>query len=240
MQFNDTTNKQGIIQECESILYASNYGSISGNSELLQTFTRYANQALDKILPSIIQADGRWQWDDNNQTDYPISSTNIVAGQKDYQFNTTHLNIWRVETIDSNGKETRLLPIDQSDIQTALSSFQSTSGVPQFYDKVANSIFLYPTPATSVSSGLRVYFQRGVSYFLTTDTTKEPGFSSVFHRLVPLWASYFHAFSQRLSQKDDILKEISVWTDDMQDFYLTRNKDEHRTLRAFNNKVNWR
>ena len=240
MIFSDTSTNQGILQQCESKLFANNYGAITGNTALLQTFTRYANLSLDRIVSLIYQADGRWEWDDNNQTDFPIATTNIVASQKDYAFSTTHLNIFRVEFTDSNGQTTRLLPIDQSDIQTSVNNFQSVSGVPQFYDKLGNSLFLYPTPSQSVSGGLKVYFQRGASYFTTSDTTKEPGFASIHHGLLADEMCYMYAKDQRLSAKDDMFKDLQIAEDQMQDFYLTRQKDEHRTLRASSNHFNWR
>lgn len=240
MVFNDTSTNQGILQECESNLFNSVYGSISSNTNLLQTFTRYANRALDRIVSLIMDADSRWQWDDNNNTDYPIATTNLISGQQDYSFAITQLNIFRIEAMDSNGNFQRLLPIDQSDIQTATTAFQASQGSPIFYDKLANSIFLYPTPSYSTTAGLKVWFQRGASYFATSDTTKEPGFASLFHKLIPLWMSYDYAFSRQLPLKDDLMASIQKLEDQMQDFYLLRNKDEHRTMRAFNNRVNWK
>ena len=38
--YNDTTNKTGSIQECESILFGDDYGVISGNAKKLAELTR--------------------------------------------------------------------------------------------------------------------------------------------------------------------------------------------------------
>lgn len=240
MVFSDTSANQGILQECESILFNDNYGAITGNTSLVQTFTRYANRALDRVVSLIMDADSRWQWDDNNNTDYPIATTNIVLGQQDYSFATTQLNIFRVEVMDTNGNWNRMLPIDQSDIQIAVENFQGSQGTPIFYDKLASSIFLYPTPSYSQSASLKLWFQRAASYFSTADTTKEPGFSSLFHKLIPLYMSYDYAFSKQLPLQNSILAEINKLEDQMQDFYMLRQKDEHRTLLAFSRRTNWK
>lgn len=247
MVYNDTSTNQGILQECESLLFDNQYGAITGNTSLVQTFTRYANRALDRIVSLIMDADSRWQWDDNNNTDYPIATALLVSGQKDYAFSITQLNIARVEAQDATGNYQRLLPIDVSDIITSVNSFENANGSPVFYDKLANSFFLYPTPSYStvndingVPQGLKIWFQRGANYFATSDTTKEPGFVSLFHRLVPLWMSYDYAFSRQLPLADNLMMEIEKLEDQMQDFFLLRQKDEHRTMRAYSRRVNWK
>lgn len=247
MVYNDTSTNQGILQECESLLFDNQYGAITSNTSLVQTFTRYANRALDRIVSLIMDADSRWQWDDNNNTDYPIATALLVSGQKDYAFSITQLNIARVEAQDSNGNYQRLLPIDVNDIITSVNSFENANGSPVFYDKLANSIFLYPTPSYSTvndideeAQGLKIWFQRGANYFATTDTTKEPGFVSLFHRLVPLWMSYDYAFSRQLPLADNLMMEIEKLEDQMQDFFLLRQKDEHKTMKAYSRRINWK
>lgn len=240
MVFSDTSGNQGMIQECESVLFNDNYGAISGNTSLMQTFTRYMNRGLDRVVSLIMDADARWQWDDNNNTDFPIATTNLALGQQDYALATTQLNIFRIEAMDTNGNWQRLLPIDQSDVKQALENFQGTQGVPIFYDKLANSVFLYPTPSYAQTAGLKIWFQRAGVFFTTSDTTKEPGFSSLFHRLVPLYASYDYAFSKQLPLQNSILGEIEKLEDQMQDFYLLRQKDEPRRLRSAHYARNWK
>lgn len=247
MVFNDNVTNQGIIQECESILFDDNYGAISANTSLLQTFTRYANNAMDRITSIIFDADGRWQWDDANNTDYPIATSNLTALQKDYPFSITQLNIARIECQDQNGKYQRLLPLDINDIVISVNDFETVNGTPLFYDKLANSLFLYPTPSYSTVNdingnpqGLKVWFQRAANYFLTSDTTKEPGFVSIFHRLVALWSSYYYASKRELPLAESLMEQIEVMEDQLQDFFLTRGKDEHRTMRAYSRRVNWR
>ena len=83
MVFNDTTNKSGIIQDCEFWLFSGNYGQISGSADLLNQFTALSNRALDSITNSILESDDRWEYDDTTYTDYPIATANLVNGQGD-------------------------------------------------------------------------------------------------------------------------------------------------------------
>ena len=47
--FNDITDKLGLIQECETKVFGSDYGAISGNTKKLKTFTRYLNNGLNRF-----------------------------------------------------------------------------------------------------------------------------------------------------------------------------------------------
>jgi hypothetical protein len=245
LQFSDTATKQGIIQECEYLVFGDNgYGRISGDTNLLATFTRLTNEALNSIASLIMQSDNRWQWDDINDTDFPVATTNLVttlnSEQQDYSFDVTFLKILRVEVLDSAGNWTKLQPIDQSDIyDQSLTDFLKTAGQPLYYDKVGNSVFLYPKPlATAVTSanGLKVYFQRPPSYFTASDTTKQPGFNSLYHRLVALKASFDYAMVNSLDVVGSIPtgKGLAYMVETAEtklvEDYALRNKDEHIKL----------
>lgn len=248
LQFSDTTTKQGLIQECEYLVFGdSGYGRISGDTDLLATFTRLINEALNKVATNIMQCDNRWQWDDNNNTDFPIATTNLVttlgSEQQDYAFPVTFLKISRVELLDNTGAWNLLKPIDQADLyDQSLTDFLKTAGRPLYYDKIANSVFLYPKPlATAVTSagGLKVWFQRPPSYFAASDTTKVPGFNSLHHRLVALIAARDYAMANSLSVaggvmrggfKTGLMAMVEEAEQDMEDDYSLRNKDEHIRL----------
>ena len=48
--------------------------------------TADVNLGLDKIWAIIFTSNGTWQWDDTNHTsDYPIITTDLVSGQRDYR-----------------------------------------------------------------------------------------------------------------------------------------------------------
>ncbi len=248
LQFSDTSSsKNGLIQECESLVFGDNsYGRISSDTSLLATFTRYINEAVNRVVTLIMTADGRWQFDDTNNTDFPIGTTNLVttlgSEQQDYQFDISMLRITRVEVLDNTGSWRLLNPIDQTDIwDTSLTDLMKTPGLPVYYDKIGASIFLYPKPlATSVTSagGLKVYFQRPPSYFSTSDTTKVPGFNSLYHRLVALIASRDYAMLKTMSNSKGLADMVLQGEDSLVENYTLRNKDEH--IKLSTKTFNWR
>ncbi len=237
--FNDTSTKMGLIQECESQVFGDNsYGRISNDTNLLATFTRYINEALNTVANLIMTADGRWQFDDTNFTDLPIGTTDLVttlgSEQQDYSFDITFLRIQRVEVLDNTGAWRKLIPIDQTDIyDQSLTDFLKTPGMPAYYDKQGSSIFLYPKPlATAVTStaGLKVWFQRPPSYFTASDTTKVPGVNSMFHRLVASLASLDYSVFKGLAVAKGLGDLVQSQKDALVENYALRSKDEHVKL----------
>ncbi len=227
MTFNNTTTKDGIIQDCEFWLFASNYGAISGNASNLATFTALSNRALDSVVTSIFESDDRWEFDDTTYSDYPIATTDLNNSQRDYVLSVSHLKVTRVEIKNSTGDWLKLKPIDLVDIQQARDEFMKEDGQPMYYDKLANSVFLYPAPNYDSAGGLRVYYQREPNYFLSSDTTKEAGFATVLHRLISLKASYDYAVANNLTDKITVLgAEIEKKNLELRKFYGRRNKDE--------------
>lgn len=195
-----------------------------------------ANNALDRVTSLILQADGRWQWDDTNQTDLPIATTNLVSGQQDYSLSVDHIEIQRVEAKDSNGNWYLLKPLDKAEIKIALNEYFDTDDTPRYYDKVGNSVFLYPAPNYSQSASLKLYFSRPASYFVSGDTTKKPGFNALFHDLIPLWVAYDYGLANGLSNVNLLMQEIQRKETELLESYQKRSKDEPLRFRTpYNN-----
>lgn len=233
MTFNDTTNLNGLIQECETLVFGGNYGAISGNTNLLKTFTRLINNGLDEITVMLLGADGRWQYDDTNYSDYPIATTNLVDSQQDYVLDASHIKITGVEILDSEGNYYPIEPIDEMDIQDrdmATTEFLEEAGMPRYYDIKSNSLFLYPKPSSTdvtTTNGLKVYFQREPSYFIYTDTTKKPGFASIFHDIPALFACAKYAKANSMTEKArEMDAMVARRLEDMQEFFRDRNVDD--------------
>src|SRR5260221_10947959 len=196
LPFSDTSTYKGIVQIYEKEIGA-NRGDISGDADKLKEFTADVNLAFDDFLEIALQASGTWQFDDSNQTDYPIITTNLISGRRDYSFVTDGsgnliLDIYKVMVADTNGVFKEISPVDQQSadsVQTNVDSFidgKNTSGIPTRYDKTANGIFLDLIPNYNSTEGLKVFINREPSYFISSDTTKSPGVPGIFHRYFAL------------------------------------------------------
>jgi len=98
MQFSDTATRQGLIQDCEDLMNFPVTG-ISGNTTLLQTFTRNINQWYHKVITMILASQDSWDFDDITFTGTsPIVTRALVAGQRDYKFPTALWSLIQAES----------------------------------------------------------------------------------------------------------------------------------------------
>ena len=207
MVYSDTTNLNGLIQECERVLFGE-YGSISDNTTRLKEFTSLLNQSLDDTALDIMRVDRNWKWDDRNHPDRPIATANIVSGQADYATDVSFLKIEKVEIKSSDGVWRMLRPIKETERPFSFEERYDEDNLPLYYDLQGYSIILFPTPNYSQDDSLKVHYQRTFSRFETSDTTKAPGCPSVFHPLIALRACYKYAFVNRMEIDRDIDAEI--------------------------------
>lgn len=196
------------------------------------------NQAYEEVISKILNSDGRWQWDDTNRTDLPIGTTTLVNGQQDYSFDTTHLKIIGVSVKDQSGDWHKLEPIDPDDMIGDRAEFDPTSGRPERYDKIGNSIFLYPAPdngvSVTLSAGLKVYFQRTADLYTSaqvTTGTKVPGFASPFHMILAYKAALPYCMNYKPARIPMLQIEIQRLEKDLVIFYSKRQKDERQIMR---------
>lgn len=246
LQYSDTTNKSGLLQACERKVFASDYGRITGDTTLKEDFTVRLNDGQDWVTDIILKSDTRWQWDDTNHSDYPIFTETMVAGQTDYPLDVEHVKFLRVAIKDSDGDFRFLEPIDPRDVETPLDTYFDTDGLPKYYDKRANSIFIYPAPAAddvTLSEGLKIWTQRTADYFTTSDSSQVPGVPSLFHEAVADYASWSYAEDNTMSDKAERLARklygggtIQGWADRIADYYSRRDVDDKPGLGVSNSR----
>ncbi len=239
MVFSDTTNNLGMVQQIRT--FTRTDSTQWATSKIVNS----ANNYLDRVAGYAIGADRRFQWDDTNHTKLPIGTTNLVASQSDYSFLTDEqgnriLTLTRIDIKDASGDWIQLKPIDQFEVDGALDEFYSAEGQPIYYDKLADNIIrLYPTPSTSVTAGLKFYFQRTPSYFAATDTTKEPGVAPVLHRGFVMAGSFDCAITLGLPNTQALSVEMQKEEQFMMDYFLNRNNDQKLSLGSRTRGVNF-
>jgi hypothetical protein len=191
-------------------------------------FTRNANEALKLTNQVIWDASGEWEFDDSNYTTLPTATTTLVASQRDYQIPSYTQKIDRLEVLDVSGDWTVVTPFDKGMEKDSLEELYSTTGLPEYYDIVGNSLNLYPSPdatTCTLTSGLRLYFSRNVDEFVVTDTTKEPGFVKDFHRMISLNAALNWAMPKGLSVISSLQNQITNMKENIKNFYGSRDRD---------------
>ncbi len=236
LQYSDTSGGQGLIQDCEGRLNFPEAG-ISGSPALLRQFTRYLNIWYQKVVTMIFASQDDWDWDDSNQTDYPIAVTNLVAGQQDYSMpvSLSALKIQRMDITYDGVTWHRTNPIDVQSIQTAADattlagSFSTESPA---YDIKANSLFLFPTPLVNVTGGLRMWFLRGPLEFTTSDTSKVPGIDPAFHSMISVGAAMDYALDKSLPTYEGLKEKSDDFEIRLKQYYGKKDEDMNWQLRS--------
>ena len=265
MIFSDTgTEKAGLVQMTDFLLFGSSTENIVEYP--LADKTRSMNKWYRQVMAWIFEITGTRSFDDKNYTNLPIFPANCVTGQHDYTFPTEAVDIEEIHYKDASGIWHKLIPIDRRDISgvgllesgviggvsnLASEEFLKSNGTPKYYDKFANSYWLYPAPnrTSTDDDSIRVYCTRDAARtgttsvtggpFLTTDTTKEPGFNRLWHPVLAFGAAYEYAIANSSAdKKQDLLIEIERYKFEIQNRYAKRNRDERSRLQVLtqNNK----
>lgn len=234
MQFSDTTNNTGLIQDCETLTF-NEFGKISGSTSLLQKFTNLINRQYDKATAIIIENDGRWQHDDTSFTTEAVYLTTLTSGQRQYTLDPAHLKILQIRVKDEAGNWRILRSLDLNDPEAFIYRQETNpeqDGDPHWYDKRGDQLILYPTPDYTQASSLEITVQRIPNYFTYDDTTQVVGISQLFHRYLSLGASMEYAVANGLSNKNDLMELFRMEEDRIKKHYSMRSRDEQKTLRA--------
>ena len=237
LQFSDTTNNRGIVQTIDDLC------GTDSTSYPLKDKTRDINLALDRVLALIFEVGGTWQFDDSNQTDYPIITTNLVSGQRDYSFtldanSNLILEIFRVMVADPNGVYQEISPsnVGEVDVPPNYYSGQNITGQPSTYQKLGNGILLDPPSNYNRTAGLKIYVNREGSYFTTSDTTKKPGFAGLFHEYLALRPAYMYCLKKQIAKKNDLKNDMIEMENAIMNYYKAREKDNPKVIRPLSNR----
>lgn len=202
------------------------------------TMLRRVNYAYEQVVGWIINADGRWQFDDTNYTDFAIGTYTLVNGQSKYSFNDQFLQLEEVQILNIDSDYEIIKQVDQKeyDEYTPLSETYSESGKPIYYDLVTDdTIELFPAPDNGVSvtlaSGLKVKFKRTADLFTAaqvTTGTKTPGFPSPWHVILSYMAAIpynelYHP--ERVARQVAKVQELK---EEIINHYGRRNKDKRK------------
>lgn len=194
MQFYNASTRQSLVHDT---LFLSGLPTVTASfaSYALQDITRNVNIHYVDVVSKIWKAAGKWQYDDSNKTTLPVAQATMVHAQQDYTLPSDAQKVEGVSVKDGAGNFQKLIPIDPNDTTIDMEEFQSTPGMPLYYDIVGRSVLLYPAPSsayTTLISGMKVTVDRDPALFTSSSTTAsstQPGFALSFHRILSLGAA---------------------------------------------------
>jgi hypothetical protein len=175
-------------QDCVSIM--TDRSGANTTNYTLERRTRDFNTAMDMYFGWAFEVDGRWAYDDVNETTPPIDTQNIVSGTNRYKFSDFTekvIRLIKLEALDSDGNGIELKPEHFNEIGSLKDSYgdsgktfqelyiNADSGTPSYYCKYGDFVYLRPNPYYSEADGLVAYFNRPATHMTSTDTTDIPG-----------------------------------------------------------------
>ena len=223
MQFNSHTTNLDLVSDI------SFWAKADTTRYPLVDRARNCNFALDRMVSLVLEADGKWKWDDTNNTDMPIGTTALVANQQDYGISgATYLKIDKVQILQGDGKYQNIDPVDEHSADAINLLEKRQTGTPLRYLLRGNSLLLDPIPSSALAAGLRIFFQRNVVYFTATgNDTRQPGFAQPFHRLVSLYASEDYLAANGINNRlATVQRKIATLEPAFIAFYANRTEDQ--------------
>lgn len=193
---------------------------------------RDLNAEASMVQIHILRDRGVLEFDDTNFADIPVgtfsvSSDGICKLVEDEDGNKI-LTIHKVAYL-VGGKYIdvpRIMPAENN--QEALTDNTTTTNSPTGYYEVGNSIVFTPT----VSGGTaKVWFDREISFVLTSDTTKVLGIPSAYHPLIAYRTaiSYDNIDDNRLVKAQN---KIARYEAELQQFEENRRADEQTVMQV--------
>lgn len=201
------------------------------------TMLRRLNASYEKRVGQIMGADGLWQFDDTNYTDFPIATTTVVNGQRDYKFDIAHLEIEKVAILyASTGLYYFLDTFDISNLSAPVETLYPQNGIPMAYDKQGTSLVFDIAPDTTkvtAALGLKVWFKRTASIFTSAEVTtgtKVPGFASPFHMIMAYDAAIPYCMTYKKDRVALFETKAQQIETEMLKFYGRREQDRRKRM----------
>lgn len=211
MQYSDTSGKQGLIQDITFLL------GVDTNNYTIADRTRNINTKLDLVWTMIFEAYGGWKFMDDNQSDattgVPYADQTITSGTGLYVIPTSSITIEKILFKNAaSGPWQQLTPLTHEEFfAMGADAMFPSNGLPTYYLLQGDVIRLLPVPNFTVTSALRVFFEKPMTAFTTADTTAVPGFASIFHRILSIGAALDYASSRGMTNKIAYLS--ALWND---------------------------
>lgn len=200
------------------------------------------NQWYQKAATMILEAQDESDFDDARNSDYPIMTTSLVAGQRDYSIPVSEkvLKIKNVQVTYDGTNWFKAEPLDINELAEATSNVTTTDGMfsttaPR-YDVQYNSIFIYPTASqaqVTAGAAMKVQWTRQVTEFTSSDLTTGtavPGFDDPFHPILAYGPAFEFALAKNLPQTKNLFDVLTDYENRLKKHYSTKQQDRRYNL----------
>lgn len=208
MRFSDSTGKTGLIEDITFWL------GVGTAAYPLADRTRCINEHYRRALNVIFTSKNGWRPMDTNIADassgLPYADQTITSGTALYALPTGAKTIDSVHIKTATGTTfQRVYPMTHKEyVEAGGDGAYSTTTTPTHYMLQGDVLRFVGTPNFTVTDGIRIYFNQGISSFVSTDTTKEPGFHEDFHRILSIGAALDYAIARGLTDKIATLQPL--------------------------------
>lgn len=205
--------------------------------------TTYANADLDASINSYYQMfvneilAAMDDWDFQGE----IATTNLVANQQEYVFPTDILKIKRIEISydGTNWRNATRFDIsdrgNQSDATSVNNEFSTDSPFVDIYD---NSLFLYPSPTTNVTGGLKIWYLKEATDL--SAATDEPAIQEAYQKglcygAAKDWFQKYLEVEGNAGKADRMSIELENYLSKLRTYYSNRDMDRDYILNIADN-----
>lgn len=200
------------------------------------------NMWCQKIVSMIFESQDDSNFDDNRNTNYPIVTTPLVAGQRDYAIPVSE-QVLKIKRVDISYDGVNYYRATQFDTGLPAWGFGNTTNedanfIQQapYYNVQYNSIFIYPALATTTTNAtLRIEWERAMIPFsqsadypaaAMSTSTSVPGIDLPWHPLIAYGAAYEFANANNLPQLQNIKQDLVDWEARLRTAYGHKALDE--------------
>lgn len=207
------------------------------------------NMWYQKIVSMIFESQDDSDFDDQRNTTYPILTTPLVAGQRDYSIPVIN-QVQKIKRVDITYDGTnyyRATPFDNGVPEWGFGNptNEDANMIKQAprYDIQYNSLFIYPLAiASDVTAGaqIRIEWERSVTPFSQTadynaaamsTSTSVPGIDLPWQPMIAYGAAYEFANANNLPQLQNIKNDLADWEARLRTAYGKKDLDTLLALR---------
>ena len=194
------------------------------------------NNAYDKLHSIILDSQDEWDFDDSNNIELPIATTDLLADTGLYSIPETLYRLNKVEVNYGSGF-VKALPLDLNENFLSEDEVLERANVSTPHYRIfGQTIQLYPTPTAEVSGGIKLYYDRAITHFTSdeyTAGTVKPGLDQLWHDYIAIQSSIDGAIKFNLNNLNSLELKLQDMEQRIRKYYGKKTTDRKTKLTNF-------